>query len=295
MIWGNFLRTIDNPPASHRAAPFYSWNAILENDELRRQIRIMHEMGFGGAFMHSRVGLGTPYLGTEWFERISSCVDEAKKYNMFAWLYDEDRWPSGAAGGIVTKNPKYRARSLTLEPYEGCVSEQIAQYAVIFTDENKNVINSYRRLSDHAGQNDLADGEVLTPIFVCIAPPNPWYNGQTYLDTKNPEAVDEFIKVTHEAYKKETSADFGGTIPGVFTDEPNAAPLWDVSLSWTDRIPEIFRERHGKDLLDYLPELFWQIQDQEYSANRVFFYNIIYSRTNCFVLQTIARIIYKNR
>ena len=96
MIWGNFFKTLDNPPTSHRAAPFYSWNAILENDELRRQIRIMHEMGFGGAFMHSRVGLGTPYLGTDWFERIASCVDEAKKYNMFAWLYDEDRWPSGS-------------------------------------------------------------------------------------------------------------------------------------------------------------------------------------------------------
>ena len=266
---------MDNPPSCHRAAPFYSWNAVLENDELRRQIGIMHEMGFGGAFMHSRVGLGTPYLGTEWFERISACIDEAGKYNMFAWLYDEDRWPSGAAGGIVTKNREYRARSLCIEKPLDAESEPIALYAVIFENQDRKRIKSYRRVPDQTTQDELAADEVLTPVYLCLAPPNPWYNGQTYLDTKNPDAVDEFIRVTHEAYKRENSADFGGTVPGVFTDEPNASPLWLKSVSWTGRIPEIFQERHGYDLLDHLPELFWQNVDLEYSATRVFFHNII--------------------
>ena len=37
---------------------------------------------------------------------------EAEKLNMRAWLYDEDRWPSGAAGGLVTKNKEFRIRYL---------------------------------------------------------------------------------------------------------------------------------------------------------------------------------------
>ena len=101
-----------NPGSLFRGAPFWAWNGKLEPDELRRQIRLMKEMGLGGFFMHSRVGLATPYLSNEWFDCIRVCCEEAEKLGMKAWLYDEDRWPSGAAGGLVTKDPKYRARSL---------------------------------------------------------------------------------------------------------------------------------------------------------------------------------------
>ena len=37
---------------------------------------------------------------------------------MLAWLYDEDRWPSGAAGGYVTKTPRYRQRRMVFTTQE---------------------------------------------------------------------------------------------------------------------------------------------------------------------------------
>lgn len=103
------------PGSQYRGKPFWAWNGKLEPEELRRQIREMHRMGLGGFFMHSRVGLATPYLSDEWFACIDACVDEAGRLGMEAWLYDEDRWPSGAAGGLATRNPKYRMRSLVME------------------------------------------------------------------------------------------------------------------------------------------------------------------------------------
>ena len=53
------IETFKNPGNDYRGAPFWAWNGKLEPDELRRQIRIMHRMGLGGFFMHSRVGLDT--------------------------------------------------------------------------------------------------------------------------------------------------------------------------------------------------------------------------------------------
>ena len=103
-----------HPGSEYRGAPFWAWNGKLEPEELRRQIRVMHRMGLGGFFMHSRVGLATAYMSNEWMDCVKACVDEARKLNMRAWLYDEDRWPSGAAGGLVTRNPKYRSRSLIM-------------------------------------------------------------------------------------------------------------------------------------------------------------------------------------
>ena len=53
------------PGAEYRGMPFWSWNGRLEPEKLRRQIREFKAMGLGGFFMHSRVGLATPYLGRE--------------------------------------------------------------------------------------------------------------------------------------------------------------------------------------------------------------------------------------
>ena len=67
----------------------------------------MKEMGFGGFFMHSRTGLETEYLGEEWFRLINRCAEYGKERGLMPWLYDEDRWPSGSAGGMVTQEEKY--------------------------------------------------------------------------------------------------------------------------------------------------------------------------------------------
>ena len=72
-------------------------------------------MGFGGYFMHSRTGLATEYLGTEWFELINACADYGERQEMESWLYDEDRWPSGTAGGMASEPEKYRAHFLVME------------------------------------------------------------------------------------------------------------------------------------------------------------------------------------
>ncbi|MBR5044463.1 MAG: hypothetical protein IKX66_03850, partial [Clostridia bacterium] len=110
----------ENPTSEYRGTPFWAWNCHLEKDELLRQIDVMKEMGFGGAHMHVRTGLDTPYLSDEFFDLITACVDKSEKEGMLAWLYDEDRWPSGAAGGIVTKDVRYRQRTLlfTKTPYQ---------------------------------------------------------------------------------------------------------------------------------------------------------------------------------
>lgn len=40
-----------------------------------------------------------PYLSEEWFEKVEHSVDIASEEGISPWLYDEDRWPSGYAGG----------------------------------------------------------------------------------------------------------------------------------------------------------------------------------------------------
>lgn len=101
-----------NPGKEYRGAPFWAWNCALKREELLWQIDRLKEMGFGGFFMHTRCGMNTEYLGKEFMELIKACDEHAKNTEMLAYLYDEDRWASGAAGGYVTENKKYRNKFL---------------------------------------------------------------------------------------------------------------------------------------------------------------------------------------
>ena len=108
-----------DPPSEYRGAPLWCWNTRLREDRLLRQIDQLEEMGMGGFHIHSRVGLYTPYMGSEFMDLVKACVNRAKEKKMLACLYDEDRWPSGAAGGLVMKgHPEFKAQHLLLTPFE---------------------------------------------------------------------------------------------------------------------------------------------------------------------------------
>lgn len=63
--------------------------------------------------LYPRAGCELEYLSEEWFEVIGYFLKTAKERNMFIWLYDEFNWPSGDAGGRVTKIPEFRLKSIT--------------------------------------------------------------------------------------------------------------------------------------------------------------------------------------
>ncbi|MEA4863165.1 MAG: glycosyl hydrolase [Victivallaceae bacterium] len=264
---GDVLGKIASPTdAGLRCAPFWAWNGELEIPELRRQIRIMKRMGMGGFFMHSRTGLSTPYLGKKWFDCVRACAEEAEKLGLLAWIYDEDRWPSGAAGGLATSDERFRQRRLRLLDAVPENGDGVAgMFAAVLIGE---AAFRVRRIS---GADEVNPGETLL-VFVAETVPagGGWYNGQTYLDTMNPEAVAHFIEITHEKYRRETGRSFGRAIPGVFTDEPNytsdaSAPEF---APWTDKLPEEFRRRCGYDLIDHLPELFFHVDNRAVSQAR---------------------------
>ena len=138
----SFESIFADPKALYRETPFWAWNCELKPDQLKRQILNFKKMGMGGFHMHARTGLGTPYLSPEFMARVRECVETAKSEEMLAWLYDEDRWPSGAAGGLVTKEPEFRARYLLLTSEKRTEAPDAANEATASHGE----IHAYRSL-----------------------------------------------------------------------------------------------------------------------------------------------------
>ena len=273
----NLRKLFLSPTSPYRGKPFWAWNGPLEAEELRRQIRVFRDMGLGGGFMHSRVGLATPYLSEEWFDLIRACADEARKNDMEAWLYDEDRWPSGAAGGLVTKDPEYQQRFLRLSIADPkSFNPEGDELGIFLASVKGNTATSVRQV-EASELADAMDGERVLAFRRVLADPSPWYNDQTYLDTISEKAVARFVEVTHEAYARAVGEDFGPVIPGIFTDEPNyghkAMRRDGGDTQWTDTLPQVFKERYGYDLIPHLPELFFKIGDAEFSKVRRDYYD----------------------
>lgn len=286
----------ENPTAEYRGTPFWAWNCKLDKETLSEQIDIFRQMGQGGFHMHVRTGLDTPYLSDEYMDYIRFCVEKAKKDEMLAWLYDEDRWPSGAAGGIVTKEKKYAAMNIlfTRLPYgaegfsgarrDGEVNggrtgdgQLMAVYDIVLNEDG--TLKSHRLI----GENDAAEGAKWYAYAETISP-NAWFNGERYLDTLNPEAVGRFIEVTHERYSAELQEEFGKTIPAIFTDEPQftikgslrfADENADVFMPWTAGMDKKFKEYTGRDFFEGFPEVFWELPDGKVSKFRYLYHDFL--------------------
>ena len=287
-----------NPGSEYRGVPFWAWNCRLEQKELEWQMEVMKKMGFGGVHMHVRTGLDTPYLGDEFMGHIRGCVDKAKQENMLAWLYDEDRWPSGAAGGLVTRDKQYRARYLlfTPTPYCGMIDKIENSTAAAGRTENGELLACYDVELDRDGylvsyRTIGAEEPALHhKWYAYLEQPleSGWYNNQTYVNTLDKKAMDRFIEVTYEAYNREISEEFDGVVPAIFTDEPQfsrkstlrfATERADVKLPWTDDLPETFAAAYGgEDLLAGLPELVWERADKAVSVLRYHYHDHVCER-----------------
>ncbi len=296
MSKSNLYEIFKNPGAEWRGKPFWSWNGELREEEVCRQINIMQEMGLGGYFMHSRAGLITEYLGEDWFDLINAGADEGSRIGMEAWLYDEDRWPSGSAGGMVTEDPQYRMKSIVLceqspdtfvrdDEMLYCFAARIDGidlwgYRMIGADEDAAAVCS-------ALETETADkpGSIRMLSFKIVPDrPNSNYNGNTYIDTMSRAAVDRFIEMTHEQYKAKCGERLGTSIKGIFTDEPHRGKAMDnlhrdgdtltCSMCWTDDFFAEFENRYGFRAQDVLPELYYRLNGERLSKVKLFWFDL---------------------
>ncbi len=282
-----------SPSVAYRGKPFWSWNGELRGEELVRQAHIMKEMGLGGYFMHSRAGLITEYLGEEWFDLINEVADAAEADGMEAWLYDEDRWPSGSAGGKVTVDPQYRMKSLVIYESDPDRVDWNEQSIALYVAKLDGIdLWTYKELdtakiacckcAQRAVKTAIAELEAAAAdepgawraLRFAIVPDacNSNYNGTTYIDTMSRAATDKFIEMTHEEYAKRCGDRLGRSIKGIFTDEPHRGHCFDnrrendgvmsCSLCWTDDIFEEFEARYGFAVRPILPELFYRLHGE---------------------------------
>ena len=247
---------------SYKPAAFWSFNDDLKEHELTKQLEEQSKAGLAGGFLHSRVGLVTEYMSEEWLEAVKHCCKEAERLHSSLWLYDEDKFPSGYAGGLVLKEDSSLAsKVLCMMPYDKINDAEVLKvYKTITYDEKKYAL-----------------------ALVRMKFGNPWFGGKCYVDFLNPKTIEVFLNSTHEVYKNYLGEYFGNVIRGVFSDEfcyTQKAIAWP-SVPFSDDLERVFLEKKGYDLVDCMEKLF--LDEGDYHRIRRDFYEFVTNRfRDCF-------------
>ena len=95
--------------------PLITMSAITgkpTKNEIFDYLKSLKDNSIEQVMLYPRSGCELEYLSEEWFLTISHFIECAKELEMSIWLYDDFNWPSGDAGGRVTKFPEFRLKSI---------------------------------------------------------------------------------------------------------------------------------------------------------------------------------------
>jgi hypothetical protein len=248
-------KLFQDPPRQYSTGPLWVWNDMLTEQEIRDTMRDLAREDVKQVWVHPRPGLMTPYLSADWFRLWQTALDEAKRLDMNVWIYDENSYPSGFAGGLVPEAmPEARGMGLSLREAKSAPKWDAATVAV-FQAGNGKVAN----VSPQVKRGDaMPEGKYLVASIVRAAN-SPWHGNRCYVNLLSPGVTEKFLELTMEHYRREIGSQFGNRVPGVFTDEPNIRPAG--GLPWSEVLAQEFQKRWGYDLLDHLPSLSQPIGD----------------------------------
>lgn len=275
------LDRFKNPSTEFNPVTMWFWNGKVTKEGITRELEEFRAQGIYEFFIHPAEGAEFEYLSDEFMELIQYVVAEAKRLGMKYWIYDEFDWPSGVAGGLLTRDyPEFKQWGVV--PF--VIDAQAAAYSWKITHkgkflcalsvtekDGKSFSKDVSHLFEIEKQGDFLDiflkNSYVTDqriyVFIaeeipCQVPANRQKPGIDahlgYVDMLNYDAITKYIELTHERYKKYIGEEFGKTVMGVFTDEPTTHyDLRGLTMCpWTEKFPEEFEKRRGYSIMPYM-------------------------------------------
>ncbi|MBI5010253.1 MAG: hypothetical protein HZB98_11535, partial [Bacteroidia bacterium] len=246
----------NEPPAEYASGPLFVWNEKITKEEIDSFLISFKEQGIMQPFIHPRPGLVTEYLSEEWFDLYRYTVEKGKELGMKVWIYDENSYPSGFAGGHVPDQmpESYnQGQGLTMTKVE-TLPDTAGKYYLILKDEEGKITDVTAALSSEKGKK----GSYLLFAKTYNAKSD-WYGGFNYVDLLLPGVTQKFIDITMTGYEKNIGSEFGNTVPGTFTDEPQISS--PGGIRWTPDLFEVFIKQWKYDLKPNLPSLYEEVGD----------------------------------
>ena len=296
------IKNLLQSKGSNYIFPFL-WLHGEEEAVLREYMGAIHASGIGAVCIESRPH--PDYCGPQWWHDMDIILDEARKRNMKIWILDDSHFPTGYANGAMKDAPAelcrqylYYSAAEVVGPMKSA-QLNITEYAkYVKNPMGGNMFSMMggkerRQFDDDTLLNVCAarvdqsfDASTLIDItkfvsdgqLVWDVPCGKWKiyvnyltrnagNRDNYINLVNKRSARKQIEAVYEPHFEHFKEEFGRTIAGFFSDEPelgngmmyseNSAIGADQDLPWSDEVEQLMLARLGSDWKTKLPML-WE-------------------------------------
>ncbi|MCL1820303.1 MAG: hypothetical protein FWG36_06575 [Oscillospiraceae bacterium] len=282
------IKTLLNNEENNHILPFF-WQHGETEEVLRDYMRAIHECNIGAVCVESRPH--PDFCGPKWWEDMDVILDEARKRNMKVWILDDAHFPTGYANGAVENAPQElcrqsicvnrvdtedEAKTVTLElggmipppftpnrmetyvlprlPKPRQYDDDTVLYVSAFNHDTKESTDLTPFIKDGKLTWDKPIGKYTINAVGLSRNCGPHRN---YINMMDSESCRLLIEAVYEKHWERYKDDFGKTIAGFFSDEPElgnghlyAAENFlgtDQDLPFSRAMPSELEKRLGKD------------------------------------------------
>lgn len=284
----------------------FLWMRGESEEIIREEIEKIYECGIRAVCVEARPH--DDFCGPGWWHDMDIVIDEAKKRDMKIWILDDKHFPTGYANGLIEK--KYPERK---KQYIACTTADIfgGQHQLTlnvtrmlkptigfweiglpadYEERAKNSLISIVAARFEDGNNFKEDIIDLTDTFdgtnaTFNLPQGQWRvhviyktrtdgGNDTYINMIDKVSAHTQIEGVYEEHFNHYGEEFGKTIAGFFSDEPQFGNISDqcfdtklgkakMPLPWSDELEELLKERYGEAYKKFLPFLFVETEEME--------------------------------
>ena len=286
--------------ADNHILPFF-WQHGEDEATLREYMGAIHEANCGAVCVESRPH--PDFCGPKWWADLDVILDEARKRGMRVWILDDSHFPTGFANGAALAAPPELCRenvfcnTLALPRKAGTCKVPLRKKRLLDAPKQKlspaeamltkttpaREFDGDRLLSvsavDEAGtaldlMDKVRDGvlcwdkpEGAWTLRVCTASRNTGYH-RDYINMLDKASCKLLLDAVYEPHWQHYGADFGKTIAGFFSDEPELGNGFlyaqgnvlgtPQDLPWSGELEAAVAACLGKDWALKLPLLWTQ-------------------------------------
>ena len=307
----NTVRRLLDGGWDNHILPFL-WMRGEDEETLRTTMRVIHGANIGAVCVESRPH--PDYGGPRWWRDLDVILGEARRMDMKVWLLDDSHFPSGYAAGRMAEAPEELCRQELVYRTVPCPAageelvldmEELRRPAPFvprndmerYDVENRNprVFGDDRLLGLIAVRKDgtLTDGlidlsgQIGGEALRFRVPEGKWTlyvlhltrnrgARRLYINMMSRESCRILIDACYEPVWEHYAADFGKTIAGFFSDEPEMGnghlyemnkPIWQLEdQAWSREVQDALEARFGESWVSRLPLLWDREFDQTAAA-----------------------------
>lgn len=294
------MRKLLDGREENRILPFL-WMHGEEEAVLREYMKVIQESNIGAVCVESRPH--PDFAGPGWWRDMDIILDEARKRGMKIWILDDSHFPTGYANGALETAEEGLCRQSLVYRVLQCGDGREIRICIDEYKEaddwkpNRNEsytmdMSKIRKYTDDAiiavvavkvgGSSmediidlteEIRDGQIRFQapfgewkVYICQLTRNRGPH-RNYINMMNAASCRKLLEAVYEPHYAHYAADFGNTIAGFFSDEPELGNghLYETGKrihefedqAWSNEVQEELQRAWGKDFRKLLP-LLWE-------------------------------------